>query len=326
MKRDWPAESLNYRDTVAAALRRRGGFDLARQAESEPDIRHSTVRPLLDGLGLPALDPWGGDEESAAVALAVCEAGRVVLPWPVVEQLAVPQAAREQIAAIHVTDGVRNRLSHADLFDSVVMCPGGEESWATTIGRLNPAPLDPFAVEVSVAQPRHLDRLPDAVAMHTVLTAFWVHGALSTALQQATLHARDRHQFGSPIGRFGEIRWRLADMVVALDGLAELARHTWWVVRKGRSSTVDLLALRVHMLEASEGILSHAHQVLGAMGLCEEHNLTVVDRHLQPVLRRPGGLLRTTAKLADAVATEGFDAPFPVLPWRSAESAPAAAV
>jgi hypothetical protein len=48
------------------------------------------------------------------------------------------------------------------------------------------------------------------------------------------------------------------------------------------------------------------------MGLCEEHDLAVIDRHLQPVLRRPVGRLGTTTLLAEHVRRDGFDALFPV--------------
>lgn len=121
--------------------------------------------------------------------------------------------------------------------------------------------------------------------MHLLLDAFWVAGALAEAAELALRHARERHQFGVPIGRFGEIRSRIADLVLARDGLDELALFTWWLVRVGEARPADLLALRVQMIESAQSVLAHAHQILGAMGLCEEHDLAVIDRHLQPVLR-----------------------------------------
>ena len=48
------------------------------------------------------------------------------------------------------------------------------------------------------------------------------------------------------------------------------------------------------------------------MGLCEKHDLAVIDRHLQPVLRPPVGCLVTTAMLSEQVLRDGFDALFPV--------------
>jgi hypothetical protein len=60
--------------------------------------------------------------------------------------------------------------------------------------------------------------------------------------------------------------------------------------------------------------------VLGAIGLCEEHDVAVIDRHLQSVLRRPIGRIATNAALAERVAAEGFDLLYPVAP-RAARAA-----
>ena len=54
--------------------------------------------------------------------------------------------------------------------------------------------------------------------------------------------------------------------------------------------------------------------LFAAIGLCDEHDLSVIDRHLQPLLRRPAGLATTVDLLAAQVAAEGFDALFPVTP------------
>ncbi len=147
-----------------------------------------------------------------------------------------------------------------------------------------------------------------------VLDAFWVAGAVTSAVRHATQHARDRSQFGTPIGSFGEIRWRIADSVLARDGLDELAMYTWWLLRQGLATDADVFALRLKTLEASACVLSHSHQVLAAMGLCEEHDLTVIDRHLQPVLNRPAGRLESTGLLARAIRADGFEGTYDVRP------------
>ncbi|WP_238006838.1 acyl-CoA dehydrogenase family protein [Dactylosporangium sp. AC04546] len=311
MRRDWPATAVDYESSVAKALLGLGGVDLARSCETDPGRRAAVVRPTLDQLGLLDLDPWGDEEESAAVVLGVRAAGAVVLPWPVVHALAVPPSARE--TGLYLTAGPVRRLDHADLFASAVAVslPGGEVA-RVTAGPPAAAPLDPFAVPVTLS-PASVDfDVPASVAMHMVLDAFWVTGALSTAASLAVSHARDREQFGRPIGKFGEIRWRLADLLVAVDGLAELALHAWWLLRRGAAGDADLLALRLQMLESADVVLSNAHQILGAMGLCDEHDVSVIDRHLQPVLHRPAGVLATTDLLARAVAADGFAATYPV--------------
>lgn len=320
MERDWPQASLSLHGTAVRALRSAGGVDLARAAEADPKRRTDEIVPLLDRLGLRELDPWGEEDEAGAALLAVRAAGAVVLPWPLVHQLAVPIAARKEVTGVHVVHRDVSRLDHADVLErSVVVDADSATPRAVLAGERSPAPLDPFGVPVTIGATTELPRAADVVAMRTILDASWIAGALSTVVTLAAGHARDREQFGTPIGRFGEIRWHLSDMVVARDGLDELVRFTWWLHRSGRASRSDLLALRLHAVESATSTLSHGHQVLAATGLCDEHDLSVVDRHLQPVLRRPGGVHATARRLADAVAREGFDGTFPVRPWRADE-------
>lgn len=315
LRSEWPTEALEFQRTVRRALAARGGVALARAAEVDPAARSGTVGPLLDQLGVRTLDPVAREEdEAAAAALAVKEAGAVLLPWPLVAELSVPVASRAEIDGLYL-GGEVGRLEHLDLLPRAVVLDDIEGSAVTaTAGPLSPAPLDPFGCAVITGAPAPDLPRGAAVTSH-LLSAFWITGALRTAVAHALRHAGEREQFGVQIGTFGEVRWRLADMIVARDGVEELARHTWWLVHAGRATTADVLALRVAALESATTVLGHAHQVLGAMGLCEEHDLAVVDRHLQPALRRPWGRAKTTRLLARAIAAEGFDAIFPVPAW-----------
>jgi acyl-CoA dehydrogenase len=311
MRRDWPESARAYARTVAAAVGALDGVGAARRAEAEPGHRGVVVGARLAALGATTLDPWGDEEESAAAALAVREAGRAVLPWPLVHALSVPPAARADCGAVHVVLGEPTALEHADVASepmAVDLRTGS--AYAVTEVRPRPAPLDPFGCAVRLV-PSSLAPA-DAVSMHLLLDAFWTGGALGALADLAVRHANERRQFGVPIGRFGEIRWRIADLILARDALDELARYTWWLMRVGDAGPADVLALRVQMLESAQTVLAHAHQILGAMGLCEEHDLAVIDRHLQPVLRRPAARLKSTTLLAEHIRRDGFAALFPV--------------
>jgi len=315
MRRDWPAEAVAYQESVRKALRAIGGADAARAAEAHPAQRDIVVAPALDQLGLRALDPWGDEEESAAAVLGVAAAGSCVLPWPLVHALAVPVPWRSDVGGVFLTAGTTARLDHADLLPGALAVDirTGTARPITRDGR-HPGPLDPFACDVTLGAAVPFDAT-SSVHMHILLDAFWVGGALHTAVDLALAHARERRQFNTPIGQFGEIRWRIADMVVARDGLDELALHAWWLLHTGAARSADLLALRVQMIESAEAVLANGHQILGAMGLCEEHDLTVIDRHLQSVLHRPAGRIVSTDLFAAAVAREGFDGVYPVAAW-----------
>ena len=315
MKRAWPDEAVDLQWTVRGVLSDLGGVELARTAEEKPQLRAETVAPALATVGVLDLDPYGADEESAAAALAVRACGEFAAPWPLARSLAVPGELRGEADACYVVDGPVTHLEHADVFQRPVAVRLGEpEAFPITVSGPRRAPLDPFGVNVAFGA-RPAVRLPErAVLMSFVLDGFWVAGALATATGHAARYATTRRQFGKPIGRFGEIRWRLADMAVAADGADELAAYTWFLVRRGRATLADALALRVGMLEAASTVLRNAHQVLGAVGLCEEHDLTVLDRHLTPVLLRPTAPARSANLLLDAVNRLGFTGTFDVPP------------
>lgn len=311
MRREWPQSARDYARTVSDALGSLGGVGAARLAEAEPGHRAEVIRPRLDALGALSLDPWGEEDEAAAAALAVREAGRRVLPWPLVHVLSVPPAVRAECGGVYLVRGECSALEHADVIADPVAIRDGRAFSVTDVRRRH-APLDPFGCDVVLAEGLPGPHWADASEMRLLLDGFWAAGALAEIADLALRHAGERRQFGVPIGRFGEIRTRIADLILARDSLDELARYTWWLVRVGRATRADLLALRVQMIESAQSVLTHAHQILAAMGLCEEHDLAVIDRHLQPLLRRPTGRLASTALLAERVRIDGFDALFPV--------------
>jgi hypothetical protein len=57
-------------------------------------------------------------------------------------------------------------------------------------------------------------------------------------------------------------------------------------------------------------VLRTSHQVLGAVGFCDEHDLTIITLGLQARLRLPLDLEASLDQLADTVDTWGFDSIF----------------
>ena len=307
MNRDWPAEAHAYALTLTRAIDDHGGVDLARRAEASPDVRTQQITSLLTEVGLLDLDAFASSDESAAAALAVKAAGSRLLPYPLTHVLSVTPDVRSQAGAVYLFIDRAHAFEHLDLVDSPAAVKLGTGE-LYSIEEFSPAggtPLDPFGFVVDrVAK---TSRVADqCIPMHLVLDALWTCGALETAVSAATSYATARRQFGKPIGSYGEIRWRLADMAVSRTGLDELARFTWWLVNSGRATEADVLALRLAALESASTILSNAHQVFGAIGLCEEHDMTIIDRHLQAALHRPTGTQRTVRLLSEAIARSGF--------------------
>ncbi len=53
-------------------------------------------------------------------------------------------------------------------------------------------------------------------------------------------------------------------------------------------------------------MLRSTQQLHGAPGVCDEYDISIIVRHLQPALRLPCGAESTAEHLAGAVAHHGF--------------------
>ncbi|MHB1913128.1 MAG: hypothetical protein ACYCTI_13890, partial [Acidimicrobiales bacterium] len=57
--------------------------------------------------------------------------------------------------------------------------------------------------------------------------------------------------------------------------------------------------------------LRTTQQLHGASGLCDEYDISILCRHLQPALRLPFGADRAAEALFDSVERHGFESLFP---------------
>ncbi|WP_444984837.1 acyl-CoA dehydrogenase family protein [Halomonas mongoliensis] len=114
--------------------------------------------------------------------------------------------------------------------------------------------------------------LPQWLACGAALRTSAMAGALSRLLDMSVTHANDRVQFGRPIGRFQAVQQNLA--VLACQAAAAGAAAD--IAAKALSTTPDLLGIAAAKARAGEAAgtgTAIAHQVHGAIGFTEEHNL-----------------------------------------------------
>jgi acyl-CoA dehydrogenase len=171
--------------------------------------------------------------------------------------------------------------------------------------------LGPFVTRATVER-AVLPLSPDDVARHLVLGAWRLLGGLEAALALTSSHVAVREQFGKPLAKFQAVQFMVADAAVALAGLEELAKYTAWrlVTAGSPASWVDAVALRMHADDVGREVLHTSHQLLGATGFCDEHDLSVLDRHLQPLMRLPVSAEVLADRLVPAVSGGDFDALF----------------
>lgn len=304
-----PDEAVEFGATARRAFAALGGVDAARRAEETPALRHAEVSDTLNALGIDELDPRA-DADTLAAAAALCEAaGRVALPYPVPGVL------------LRGTDGLpfavvpadRCRVDHGDLFDHWrVATLDGSTSTATLKGDTLGTRLGPFVTDLVSGDSTITggDSNSD-VALHLALTAWQVLGTADRAVELAVEHVTGRIQFGKPLSAFQAVQFQLADAAVAVAGLRELAQFTLWrLALAPHHAMADVLALRVHALDVARAVLRTCQQLHGASGVCDEYDISVLTRHVQPALRLPCSAERTAEALALAIQRDGFDGLF----------------
>jgi hypothetical protein len=300
-----PDEAVEFGAAAAKAFAALGGVDAARRAEEEPALRSTEVAGALTALGIDDLDPRDGGDSLAAAA-ALCEAaGRVALPFPVPAVLLRDSAGRPFAV---VPDGTA-RVDHGDLFPEWRVASIATGGHLATPGSRIATRLGPFVTDLTLGGPA--DNTHEEPQLHTALTAWSVLGTVERAIELAVEHVNGRIQFGKPIATFQAVQFMLADCAVAAAGLRELASFTLWRIDADGEARPDVLALRVHSIDVARQVLRICQQLHGAAGVCDEYDISVLTRMVQPALRLPWSAERTATLLADSIQRVGFEGLFP---------------
>lgn len=310
MKPTLPSEAIELGTAARKAFGALGGVDLFRRAEADPAVRAHEVGPAAAALGFADIDPWADDVARGAAA-ALCEAaGRVALPYPVASAL-VRDGDGNPTAAV---PEARARVDHGDLFPAWRVASldgsGGRATTAATTAGLGTrlgrfvADLD-LDAEAPPAPPADVDLV-------LALTAWTVLGAVDRAVELAVDHVSGRIQFGKPLSAFQAVQFQLADAAVAVAGLRELAGFTLWRIGVAPDEArTDVLALRVHAIDVARAVLRTCQQLHGAAGVCDEYDISVLVRFVQPALRLPASAEATATALAAGIEATGFAGLFP---------------
>jgi hypothetical protein len=279
-----PQDISDFAAVAAKRLARLGGPPAALRAETDDGIRDA-ARIALSEVGAFELDVRSASDDLMAAAVLCQAAGATALPYPLVEELLAIDGAR-----LALVNPEAPRIDHGDLpGDWIAVDLDGTRYHPQPGSRAN-AKLGPFLVPASLSAPDGTVPAAD-VNLHLVLGSWRILGAMHQSLQIVTQHVRTRIQFGKPLADFQAVRFAVADASVALRGLHELAKYT---ICRPESLPVqvhsaDALVLRFKAADTARQVLRTSHQLLGALGFCDESDVSVLDRHTQPLIRLPLG-------------------------------------
>ncbi|MFN2590577.1 MAG: acyl-CoA dehydrogenase family protein [Actinomycetota bacterium] len=287
------------------ALEPHGGFDRdGWRALGEAGVFSIRLPEGKGGLGLGMTE----------AALAFEELGRAVVPGPLIAShlaagLLEGVATGQRVVGFAARAGHTTLIAYLDHLDDVLTIDH-DGIWRTDASSVTASavtrPLDPLTPLHQTSEMPRGERL----ARHPVAARWWAAGSVLAAAQliglasgvteTAVAYAKERRQFGRPIGSFQAIKHILADMLVR----AEVARAAVYAA----ACTIDdpsvgdaWRAAAAAKLLANDAAVANAKaalQVHGGMGYTWE-----VDVHLY--LKRAAGLAAVfgqSDELAEAVA------------------------
>jgi alkylation response protein AidB-like acyl-CoA dehydrogenase len=99
-------------------------------------------------------------------------------------------------------------------------------------------------------------------------------GCAEAVMWLAVGYARDRHQFGRPIGSFQAVKHRCADMLVDVEGMRSAVYHAAWALGAGDpEASVAASTAKIWCSDAGLRVAESALQVHGGIGFTWESDV-----------------------------------------------------
>lgn len=281
-------ERQMLRETVAALVAKHAGPAAVRAAlESERGYDESLWRLLCEQVGAAALvipeELGGAGGELADAAAVLQELGRALVPSPLLgttlAELALLSAPEPDATTLgSLAEGAAigalvldaDYVVNGDIADVVVAVEDGRLSRWTRFSAQAVATMDPTR-RLARMQPEETEAIgadPGLADKAAVLLAAEQIGAAERCLQLTVEYAKDRVQFGRPIGSFQALKHRMADLYVTVAAAKAVASDACDDATPIKAAAARLAATEALNIVAAEGIQLH-----GGIAITWEHDM-----------------------------------------------------
>lgn len=103
-------------------------------------------------------------------------------------------------------------------------------------------------------------------------------GGAQRVLNMATDYAKEREQFGRPIGSFQAVQHHCANMLMDIEGSRYMTYKAAWMLQEGISCAKQVSAAKAWTSEACKRVAGLGHQIMGATGYIIEHDMPLYSR------------------------------------------------
>jgi alkylation response protein AidB-like acyl-CoA dehydrogenase len=104
-------------------------------------------------------------------------------------------------------------------------------------------------------------------------------GGAQAVLDATVDYAKEREQFGKPIGAFQAVQHHCANMAIDVLSARFIAYEAIWRLGRGLPAAVEVSVAKSWVSDAYERVCALGHQVHGAIGFTAEHELHHFTRH-----------------------------------------------
>jgi len=103
-------------------------------------------------------------------------------------------------------------------------------------------------------------------------------GGAQRVLDMATAYAKEREQFGRPIGSFQAVQHHCANMLMDIEGSRYITCKAAWMLDQGIPCAKLVSAAKAWTSEACKRVAGLGHQIMGATGYIIEHDMPLYSR------------------------------------------------
>lgn len=171
-------------------------------------------------------------------------------------------------------------------------------AWSFHEVRLNSAPVTVIALDDGA--------LDDLLLKGKLALLARSHGAARRAFELATDYARERHQFGQPIGKFQAIQHKLANCLIDLEGVRLILNHAAMLHDHGNSDWRYFANCAVVFAsDALRRVSLETHHTFGAIGYADEHEAPLHFKRVHLDAIALGGSLHARRRVASYLLDPG---------------------
>jgi alkylation response protein AidB-like acyl-CoA dehydrogenase len=262
------------------------GLNLVRKATEEQ--KAYWLPKLLSGeirMSISMSEPDAGSDVGAMRTTAVLDGNEWVINGQ--KLWATGAAAKNNVINLYVkTDTKVHYRQGMSLFLVDKDTPGIEMRKLDMLGRRCTGTYEMFLKDVRVPADRLVggdaglnkgfDFVLSGLQVERVVSAAGSCGGARAVVDLASSYAKERKQFGKPIGTFQAIAHMLADMETEVEAARSLMLRAAWMVSTGQNALKEITMAKLYCSETYAKVANMGMQVLGGYGYNKEFDM---ERH-----------------------------------------------